>query len=203
MKRPLTGQQKNLLAFVVDHIRTRGHPPTIREIAAAFGFRSTGTVRDHLRALETKGHLRMLRGKSRGLVPQAGAHLSLAGLPILGRVPAGHPLLAEENIEGMLDLSREFGGEKTFALKVQGDSMTGAGIQDGDLVVVRAQAQVEPEQIVVALVDNDATVKTLTRRQSKLWLEPANPRYRPIPVEGHTRIVGKVIGVIRSYERRF
>jgi repressor LexA len=199
MRPPLTGQQSKLLKYIQDHIRGKGHPPTFREIGHAFRFRSTGTVRDHIRAIEAKGYLRKSAGKSRGLFPE---NLWRA-LPILGRVPAGGPLLAEENIEGTFDLTKEFSGEKTFALKVRGDSMEEAGIHDGDLVVVRAQEDAEPEQIVVALVDGEATVKRLARRAGKLQLQPANPRYQPIPVAAGTRILGKVIGVIRSYERRF
>jgi repressor LexA len=199
VKQPLTDRQQKLLDFIRDYIRGKGHPPTFREIGRAFGFRSTGTVRDHLHALERKGHLRALHGKSRGLLPQD----AFQGLPILGRVPAGGPLLVEENVEGTLNLSQDFGGERVFALKVQGDSMIEAGIMEGDLVVVRAQEQAEPGQIVVAHLNGEATVKKLVRRGSKLWLQPANPRYKRIVVEGETRIVGRVIGVIRSYERRF
>ena len=199
VKQPLTVQQQKLLNFIRDYIRSKGHPPTFREIGHAFGFRSTGTVRDHLRALERKGHLRALHGKSRGLVPRD----AFQGLPILGRVPAGGPLLTEENFEGAVDLSRDFGGERVFALKVQGDSMIEAGILEGDLAVVRAQEQAEPGQIVVARLNGEATVKKLVRRGTKLWLQPANPRYESIAVEGETRIVGRVIGVIRNYERRF
>lgn len=199
MKDPLTARQQKLFSFVVEHIRTQGHPPTIREIGRAFGYRSTGTVRDHLRAIESKGWLRTLHGKSRGLVP----HSPLRGVPILGRVPAGSPLLIEENVEARLDLSREFGGENVFALRVRGDSMMDAGIREGDLVVVRAQDHAESGQIVVALLDGEATVKRLVRRAGKLWLQPANPRYEPIAVNSDTRVAGPVIGVIRSYEGRF
>lgn len=199
MKETLTAKQQKVLKFILDHTRDQGHPPTIREIGRAFGFRSTGTVRDHLRALGNKGYVRKLHGKSRGLLPQQW----LRSLPILGRVPAGRPLLAEENVEDTLDLSQEFGGEKVFALKVHGDSMVEAGICEGDLVVVRTQENAEAGAIVVALVDGEATVKKLARRHGKLWLQPANSRYQAIPVADDTRIVGKVIGVIRSYERRF
>ena len=159
-----------------------------------------------MRALERKGYLRMARHKSRGLLPQNWSRLlrtAMPALPILGRVPAGGPLLAEENIEGTVDLSREFGGEKVFALKVHGESMVDAGVCDGDLVVVRGQDHAETGAIVVALVDGEATVKKLARRNGRPWLEPANPRYEPIAVAGETKIVGKVIGVIRSYERRW
>lgn len=206
MRQTLTDPQQKLLTFVFDHIRTKGHPPTFREICHAFGYRSTGTARDHVRALVNKGYLRPPNRKSRGLLPTGGlrgVRGLLSSLPILGRVAAGGPVLAEENVEGMLDLSREFSGDKVFALKVRGDSMEGAGICDGDLVVVRSQERAEPHEIVVAMVDGEATVKKLARRGSRLWLQPANPRYDPIPFEGDAHVIGKVIGVIRSYERKF
>jgi len=171
----------------------------------AFGYRSTGTVRDHLRALEVKGHLKKQAGKARGLVPHDWPKMLRAEfppMPILGRVAAGGPLLAEENLEGTLDLTEEFAGQKVFALKVHGDSMIEAGICEGDLVVVRAQEHAEAEEIVVALVEGESTVKRLARRNGKLWLQPANRRYDPIAVEGDTRVLGKVIGVIRHYERK-
>jgi len=206
VQEPLTPRQQKLLAYILDSIRGGGRPPTVREICHAFGYRSTGTARDHLRALEAKGHLKKLPGKSRGLVPRnwpAILQEKFPPMPILGRVPAGGPLLAEENIEGTLDLTEEFAGEKVFALKVHGDSMIDAGICEDDLVVVRAQNHAEPGDIVVALVDGESTVKRLARRNGKLWLQPANNRYQPIPVEGDTKVLGKVIGVIRSYERKF
>jgi len=206
VQEPLTSQQQKLLTYISDNIRGSGRPPTVREICAAFGFRSTGTARDHLRALEVKGHLKKLPGKSRGLVPfnwPKILRVEFPPMPILGRVPAGGPLLAEENIEGSIDFSEEFAGQKTFALKVHGDSMIDAGICEDDLVIVRAQNHAEPGEIVVALVDGEATVKRLARRNDKLWLQPANRRYDPIPVEGDTKVLGKVIGVIRSYERKF
>ena len=206
MPEPLTPPQQKLLTYILDSIRSAGRPPTVREICHAFGYRSTGTARDHLRALETKGHLKKLPGKSRGLVPRNWPDIlqeKFPPMPILGRVPAGGPLLAEENIEGTLDLSEEFAGQKVFALKVHGDSMIDAGICEGDLVVVRSQNHAEPGEIVVALVDGESTVKRLARRNGKLWLRPANHRYEPIAVEGDTKVLGKVIGVIRSYERKF
>lgn len=206
VQEPLTPPQQKLLTYILDNIRKSGSPPTVREICHAFGYRSTGTARDHLEALETKGYLKKLPGKSRGLIPQNWATILRAEflpMPILGRVIAGGPLLAEENIEGSLDLSEEFAGQKTFALKVHGDSMIEAGICEDDLVVVRGQDHAEVGDIVVALVDGESTVKRLERRNNKLLLNPANPIYEPIPVTGNTSIIGKVIGVIRSYERKF
>jgi repressor LexA len=206
MKAPLTEQQEKILAFIQDHIAGQGHPPTFREICGAFGFRSTGTARDHLRALVAKGHLKPSQHKARSLVPVNPAQMWRGAdrlIPVLGRVPAGGPLLAEENIEGSVDLSRDFGGAKVFALKVRGDSMIEAGIFEGDLVVVRSQEKAEPRDIVVALVDGEATVKRLAGQGRQLVLMPANKRYEPIPVTSDTKILGKVIGVIRSYERRY
>lgn len=199
MSESLTDRQSKLLRYIHEHIRSKGHPPTIREIGHAFRFRSTGTVRDHVQALKAKGHLRASPGKSRGLFPTK----LWGAMPILGRVQAGAPLFAEENLEGSFDLSNEFSGEKVFALKVRGDSMQDAGIHGGDLVVVRAVEQAEPGQIIVALVEGEATVKRLARRGGKLELQPANDRYEPIPVGASTRVLGRVIGVIRSYERTF
>ena len=199
MTQALTDRQAKLLRFIQDHIRAKGFPPTIREIGQAFRYRSTGTVRDHVRALVAKGQLRTMPGKSRGLMPSQLA----AALPILGRVPAGRPVWAEENFEGTLDLMSEFSGEKVFALKVRGDSMEEAGIHDGDLVIVRAQEQGAEGAIVVATVEGEATVKRLGRRAGQWELQPANKRYQPIPVGATTRVVGRVIGMIRSYERRF
>jgi repressor LexA len=206
VQEPLTPLQQKLLTFITTNIRGSGRPPTIREICGAFGYRSTGTARDHLRALEVKGHLKKLPGKARGLVPHDWAKVlrgEFPPMPILGRVPAGGPLLAEENLEGTLDLTEEFAGQRVFALKVVGDSMIEAGICEDDLVVVRGQESAEAGEIVVALVDGEATVKRLARRNGKLWLQPANRRYEPIAVEGDTRVLGKVIGVIRHYERKF
>ena len=206
MQDSLTPPQQKLRTYILDSIREDGCPPTVREICAEFGYRSTGTARDHLSALETKGYLKKQPGKSRGLIPRNWPKILRAQfppMPILGRIAAGGPLLAEENIEGALDLSEEFAGKKVFALKVHGDSMIEAGICEDDLVVVRGQDHAEAGEIVVALVDGESTVKRLERRNNKLWLQPANPRYEPIPVTGDTRIIGKVIGVIRSYERKF
>ncbi len=206
MKSALTEQQQKIYAFIHEHIESHGHPPTFREIGRAFGFKSTGTVRDHLRALVKKGYLKTIQHKARNLIPRQLSRITrhwTRVIPILGRVPAGGPLLAEENVEGVVDLSRDFGGARVFALKVRGDSMIEAGINEGDLVVVRAQEQADPGDIVVALVDGEATVKRLVRREGSLVLQPANPRYERIPVAGDTRVLGKVIGVIRSYERKF
>lgn len=195
--RALTARQRRVLDFIAAHAAETGRPPTIREIGAAFGFRSTGTVRDHLRALEAKGALRWDRGRARGLapVPRGPGY----GIPILGRVAAGRPLLSEEHIEGWLDLPAAVGAgrEGRFALRVKGDSMSGAGILDGDVVVVRRQDTARHGEVVVAWVEGEATVKKLRLESRRAFLDPANPRYKPIPAVGEIRIVGKVVGVWR------
>jgi len=201
----LTPLQKRVLDHIV-RAAAAGRPPTIREIGAAFGWRSTGTVRDHLRALVAKGALRWDHGRARGLVPRAALNPEREtgnpepGIPLLGRVAAGRPLLAEENLEGHLDISAAVatGRAGVFALRVQGDSMRDAGILDGDAVVVRKQEAARSGEIVVALVAGEATVKRLRREGRRAFLDPANPAYKPIPVEGETRIVGRVIGVWRA-----
>jgi repressor LexA len=215
--RELTAVQRRVLEYVVRGVAA-GRPPTIREIGAAFGWRSTGTVRDHLRALVAKGALRWDHGRARGLAPlwerpsgrdtrQARSTSSVSGaeapshaIPVLGRVAAGRPLLAEENLDGHLDIPAAVaaGRAGVFALRVQGDSMRDAGILDGDTVVVRKQETARSGEIVVALVRGEATVKRLRLEAKRGFLDPANAAYKPIPVEGETRVVGRVVGVWRA-----
>ena len=197
-KNTLTDKQKQVLKFIYQSIRSASRPPTIREIAAHFGFSSTGTVRDHLRALVNKGFIRISDNKSRAieLVKEA-----LFRVPILGRVQAGLPSLAVEEIEGYLDLdSLVFSDDDTFALRVRGDSMTGAGIFPDDLVLVRRQNVAQTGETVVAMIRDEATVKHLRRRGRNFFLDPANPNYEPIPVNEDVAIIGKVISVVRRFD---
>ena len=194
----LTLKQKDVLKFIYQRIRTSKLPPTIREIAANFGFSSTGTVRDHLKALVNKGYVRVTSHKSRAieLISEA-----LFSFPILGRVQAGLPSLAVEEIEGYLDLdSLVFSDNDTFALRVKGDSMINAGIMPDDLVLVRRQAMAQTGETVVALIEDEATVKHLRKRNQKYFLEPANPKYEPIPMTDGISIIGKVISVVRRFQ---
>ncbi len=193
----LTPKQKNVLKFIYEQIRDKQSAPTIREIAAHFGYSSTGTVRDYLNALSSKGFIRLEAGKSRAieLVREA-----LFAIPILGRVQAGLPTLAVEEIEGYLNLdSLVFSEDDTFALRVRGDSMINVGIFPDDLVLVRRQSVAQSGEVVVALREDEATVKTLIRKGTKFFLEPANPKYHPIPVDSDVSIIGKVISVIRKF----
>ncbi len=194
---PLTTKQKQVLRFIYRQIRVSQSPPTIREIAEHFHFSSTGTVRDHLRALVRKGYIRITAHKSRAIeLIRAG----LFAIPIAGKVRAGLPSLAVEEIEGYLDLdSLLFSDDSTFALKVKGDSMVNAGIFPDDLVLVRKQSIAQVGETVVALVRDEATVKHLRKRENRYFLDPANPRYQPITVNEDVTIIGKVISVIRRF----
>lgn len=200
----MTEKQRKVLAFIRSFIQSERRPPTIREIAAHFRYASNRTVQDYLAALERKGFLKVLKGLSRGIDLTAQA----IGIPVVGRVPAGVPFFAEENVEQWLDLSLGYfkGGEpldriggRVFALRVVGDSMEGAGIVDGDLVIVRKQPSASHRDIVVALVNGQATVKRLTEKGERRTLLPENPKYAPIPLGADSAILGKVLGVVRRY----
>ena len=203
--RGLTKRQQLVLEFIQDSIQEHGYPPTLREIGAHFGIRSTNGVNDHLLALERKGYLRREDMKSRALRPTASAGGVPREVPLLGRVAAGQPLLAIENIEGSLRIDPTLlPGEsgKFFALRVRGESMIGAGILDGDIVFVRQQEDAPSGTIVVALVNDEATVKTLQRDGERVRLVPSNPAVAPIVVgreDGRSlRILGVVAGVYRK-----
>ncbi|MFQ6090735.1 MAG: transcriptional repressor LexA, partial [Candidatus Bipolaricaulia bacterium] len=197
----LTERQHQILQFIVKAIEERGLPPTIREIGERFGITSTWGVRRHLHALERKGFIRRREGQARGieLVIDRVRKLFYGPhhIPLVGRVAAGEPILAVENIEGFISLEELFPEEGDFALRIQGDSMRDAGILHGDIVVVRQQPAADIGEVVVALVnEEEATVKELAQIEGELYLKPANPRYQPIPAKS-AEIVGKVVGVIR------
>lgn len=193
----LTRKQQKVLEFIRGQIKKAGAPPTIREIGEKFGFNSTGTVRDYLRALSKKGFIKLGERKSRGIEL---VKSMTQGIPILGRVMAGEPNLAVEDIEGYIDLE-EFQPHLTsevFALRVKGDSMINAGIHERDLVIVRRQSTALTGEVVVALINSDeATVKYIKKKDGKIFLEPANENYEPIYTE--FTIIGKVIAVFRKY----
>ncbi|MCX7826273.1 MAG: transcriptional repressor LexA [Verrucomicrobiae bacterium] len=202
MNAPLTAQQRRILDYIHDCVRRSGRPPTVREICAQFGFRSTGTGRDHLKALRAKGALEHHPREARGHQPTRPVH----ALPLLGTVAAGQPVMSEENFDGYINVAAPFTGlrgGRTFCLRVRGDSMEGDGILAGDVAVVRCQPTATPGDLVVALAHGEATLKRLTARNGRRWLEPANPKYKPIPVTEATRILGCVIGILRCCEGRF
>jgi len=206
MAKDLTKRQEEILEFVIDRVRDEGFPPTLKEIAARFRLSSANAARDHLLALERKGFLRRSAEKSRALTLDPSLRAAPGppqGMPLLGVVPAGSPVLAEENFEGYVDLNELCGrGDGTFLLRVSGESMIGAGINDGDLVVVRSQGEVASGEIGVAVVSGEATVKRVFLEDGTYRLQPENPAMDPIRVwagDPEFRVAGKVIGIVRRF----
>ena len=200
--RPLTDRQNEILRFIVETTRTRGFPPTLREIGRAFEIRSTKGVNDHLDALERKGRIRRHPELSRGIevVGQA-ARIDVPQIPLLGRIAAGAPLLASENVEQVYSIDPSISRGGDFMLRVQGDSMVDAHICDGDYIVVRQQDTAQGGEIIAALLDDEATVKRFFREGRFVRLQPENARMKPIrvdPRESDFRILGRVVAVLRS-----
>ena len=198
----LNERAREIHSFIQRYRREKGSAPTIREIGRQFEISSTNGVRYYLNMLETGGHLKRSGRISRGIGPTG--PVAVRGIPILGRVAAGQPILAETNHEGTIETSEMFGDPHgLFALKVRGDSMIDAGILAGDYVVVRHQETANAGDIVVALVGDEATVKYYRPREDSVELVPANPKYEPIIVaeESDFQILGTVRGVIRTIGR--
>jgi len=204
MERGLTSSQKKLLDFLKDFIRKKGFPPTLREIASHFGLKGPKAPQKTLSILERKGYIKKVPGESRaievlGSLQALGQTISL---PIVGRVRAGEPILALENIEGYINFDRSMvSSEDVFLLRVQGDSMIEAHIQDGDFALVKPQRDADNGEIVVALIEDEATIKRIFKKRDLIRLEPANPKMEPIVVrkgEKKVAIVGKVIGIFRK-----
>lgn len=196
----LTQRQREILAALRDGIARTGFVPSVREIGAAVGLRSTASVHGHLHELERRGYIRRSLQKARAIELLEGGGReaeAVRAAPVVGRVPAGPPLLAQEDRTDDLLLPAADVGERTFALRVRGDSMIGAGILDGDYVVVEAREDAEDGTIVVALLGEEATVKRLSRRRDGPWLVAENPVYAPLPAR-EARILGRVIGIYRS-----
>lgn len=196
----LTERQQAILDFIEQSIAQEGFPPTIAEIADAFGVRSTNSIRGHLQALARKGVIELVPAASRGirlLKPTLGQ-----GLPLIGRVAAGKPILAEEHIERYCQLGPElFQNRADYLLRVHGMSMRDAGILDGDLLAVQRTPEARNGQIVVARIDDEATVKRLRLLNDKAYLEPANPDFDMIEIDLKRQalvIEGIVVGVIRT-----
>jgi repressor LexA len=211
----LTDRQRAVLGVIEDSMRTRGYAPSMREIGHVVGLTSPSSVKHQLLALEAKGYIRRDPNRPRALellvtsgkLPFSAADLAARAsegspepvlVPVVGEIAAGGPMLAEQRIEEVLPLPRELVGEgDLFALRVVGDSMTGAAINDGDWVVVRSQPIAENGQIVAAMLDGEATVKTWRRAEGIPWLLPANPSYAPIPAKNAV-ILGRVVAVLRA-----
>jgi repressor LexA len=198
---PLTGRQAEILAFIRRHLSTHGAPPTRAEIVSAFGFRSPTAAEDHLRALARKGAIRLVPGASRGIRLEEAANDAL-GLPLVGRVAAGSPIMSDPNLESRIPVPPEmFRPRADFFLRVRGDSMRDAGILDGDFLAVHQQATAHDGQIVVARMGDEITVKRFRREGDVVRLFPANPDYAPIRVDLARQelvIEGLAVGLIRN-----
>jgi repressor LexA len=218
-KEELTPTQEKVFNFLNDYLREKGFPPTLREIASHFGLRGPKAPQKTLSILERKKYIRKVPGGSRaieiigsmggrrgGLPYKVGFVESATGptfpIPIVGRVRAGDPILAIENIEGYIHLDRNLvSSGDVFLLRVQGDSMIDAHIQDGDFALVKPQPNAENGDIVVALIEDEATIKRIFKKRDLIRLEPANPKIEPIVVkkgEKKVTIVGKVVGIFRK-----
>ncbi|MGL1901861.1 MAG: transcriptional repressor LexA [Fibrobacterales bacterium] len=209
MKEKLTARQQEVYDYIKERMANTNLPPTVREIGQHFNISSTNGVRSILSALIKKDYITRSPKLSRGItltdeMPNAIAEkdANMFDVPILGRVAAGAPLMAVENLEGTITVHRDFlmKQENVFALKVEGDSMINAGILNGDMIFARQQSTADTGQMVVAIVDDAATVKYFHPEESQVRLEPANDNYRPIIVEQDKdfRIAGRVIGVMRQ-----
>jgi repressor LexA len=197
----LTKRQKEIFDFIGKYAQKTGYPPTVREIGKAVGLHSSSTVHAHLANLEKIGLLRRDPTKPRAievLVDKAKQAMKPAGLPLVGQVAAGEPILADENIEDYLEVPDVIGGETgDYILRVKGDSMIGAGILEDDFVVVRQTKVADDGEIVVAMIEGEATVKSFYREKDKVRLEPANKAYKPIRT-ADVELLGRVVGVFRS-----
>ena len=203
MRKNLTNRQQKVLDFIIDYLKDVGYPPTIREVASEFGISSKGAY-DHLVAIEKKGYIRRDPAKPRAIelmdFVSRGSHGSVVEIPVVGRVAAGEPLLATQNIERTITLSTDLiRTEEPFALKVKGDSMIEAGILEDDYVIVKQQRAAEQGEIVVALIGDDATVKRFYKAGDHVRLQPENSTMEPIIAKDVT-ILGKVIGLFREIQ---
>lgn len=201
-KDSLSPRQQQILDFIRQEVERKGYPPSVREIGQAVGLKSSATVHGHLNRLEAKGLLRRDPTKPRAieLLGLDTARAAAVNVPVVDRVTAGQPILAAENVEQHVPLPADFFGrsEDVFALWMCGDSMVGAGIMDGDLVVVARQAAADDGDIVVALLGNETMVKRFFKEDGRVRLQPENPRVEPIYAE-NVKILGKVIGLLRRF----
>ena len=201
----ITPKQQEILDYIKNEILNRGFPPAVREICEAVNLKSTSSVHSHLEALEKNGYIRRDATKPRAIeIIDDNFNLvrrEVVNVPIIGTVAAGQPLLAVENIEGYFPIPAEFmPNSQSFLLKVKGESMINAGIFDGDQVLVKQQSTAEDGDIVVALIDDGAIVKTFHKEKGYYRLQPENDTMEPILVHEGLQILGKVFGVFRLYE---
>jgi len=201
MSKEITDRQQEIFDFIQEFVEFNGYPPTYREIGSHFGIASTFGVKRHIDALIKKGFL--LTGNNTSRTIQIVDNQDKTTIPIIGRVAAGSPILAQENIEGsiLVDPSLIKYGTDVFGLRVKGDSMINAGIMENDIVVVNSQNNANNSEIVVAMIDDEVTVKRLHKVKRSVELLPENEKYAPIKLNKNEKmsIIGKVVGVYRSY----
>ncbi|HHX03722.1 MAG TPA: transcriptional repressor LexA [Tissierellia bacterium] len=193
----LTTRQQAVYGFIEDFIREHGYSPSIRDICAGLNIRSTSTIHTHIANLEDKGYLRKKDNTNRSLVLTRSFESAVVDVPIIGRIQAGEPIFASENVEGSFPVPQDrIGRGEHFMLRVQGDSMIDAGICNHDFVLVEQKEVAEDGEIVVALIENEATVKTFFRESKGIRLQPANDAFSPI-ISRDVQILGTVRGVFR------
>lgn len=203
-KKRLTKRQESVLGFVREFISMRGYAPSLREICAKFGIKSPKNAKKHLEAIEKKGFLKRSPNLSRAIELAGAPVKNVISVPIIGRVKAGEPHLAVEDVTGHVSLDAGFFNcSGAFILKADGESMMGAGINDGDFLLVQPQAGIFNNDIVVAMLDNEATVKRFFKKDGVITLKPENPDFKPMVVEqgADFAVIGKVVSVIKTVNR--
>ncbi len=204
----LSKRQQSILQFIIDEIKSKGYPPSVREIGKAVGLKSPASVHSHLKTLEKKNYLRRDPAKPRAIEviynnnKQPKNDKEMINIPVVGKVTAGAPILAEENVEDYFPLPLSYlkvGNNDLFMLKVSGDSMIEAGIHDGDFVIAEKQSYAENNEIVIALLDEEATVKRFFKEEDHIRLQPENSAYEPI-ISKDVKILGKVTGLFRKFD---
>lgn len=200
----LNDREAQILSFISKEAAEKGFPPSVREICAAVGLKSTSTVHGYLNSLEKKGFIRRDLTKPRAIdviqdtVDSINVRKIAKGVPLVGAVTAGMPILATENITDYIPLPKDWvGDDQVFMLKVKGDSMIGAGINESDMLIVRSQSDAQNGDIVVAMINDEATVKRIYKTKQAIELHPENPAYQVI-ISPDTKVIGKVIGLLRK-----
>ncbi len=191
----LSKKEKEILEYIIDRAES-GVPPSVREICAALGYKSTSTAHKYLTLLEEKGYLEKQSGKNRSIKLRGEGFVQV---PLLGTVAAGQPILAMEQIEDYIPIKTNYSSKDLFALRVKGESMVEAGILNGDIIIARQTPSAMDGEIVVALIEDEATVKRFFKEKNRFRLQPENSAMEPIYTD-HVKILGKVISVFRSYE---
>lgn len=204
----LSKRQQSILEFIIDEIKSKGYPPSVREIGKAVGLKSPASVHSHLKTLEKLDYLRRDPSKPRAIEvifnkdEEEKTDKEMINIPVVGKVTAGAPILAEENIEDYFPVPLNYlkvGNNELFMLKVSGDSMVEAGIHDGDYVIAEKQSYAENNEIVIALLDKEATVKRFFKEEDHIRLQPENPAYEPI-ISKDVKVLAKVIGLFRKFD---